>query len=131
MALHAEQRGDRRRCNAMLTSARLSDDALLAHALREERLAERVVDFVRARVQQVFTLQEDARLAVVFRELLRIVEIRRTARILAQIRMELVLEIGIILVFRIILFQLVERRHDDFWHVLSAVFSETTFGIHR
>ncbi len=39
--------------------AGFGDDALLAHAPREQRLAERVVDLVRAGVEQVFALEVD------------------------------------------------------------------------
>ena len=47
----------------MLAGAGLGDDAPLAHALREQRLAERVVDLVRAGVREVLALEEDARAA--------------------------------------------------------------------
>ena len=43
----------------MLASTRFSDDTLLAHAHREQRLAEHIVDFVRAGVIEVFPLKED------------------------------------------------------------------------
>ncbi len=59
-ALEAEQRAGRGRGHAVLPGAGLGDDAPLAHALGEQRLAERVVDLVRAGVRQVFALQEDA-----------------------------------------------------------------------
>jgi hypothetical protein len=41
----------------MLARARLRDDAALAHADRQQRLAERVVDLVGARVRQVLALE--------------------------------------------------------------------------
>ena len=44
----------------MLTGAGLGDDARLAHPLGEQRLAERVVDLVRAGMRQVFALEQDA-----------------------------------------------------------------------
>jgi hypothetical protein len=47
------------RSDAMLSGARLGDDALLAHALAQQHLAQRVVDLVRARVIQVLALQID------------------------------------------------------------------------
>ena len=60
MALEAEERGHRGRGDSVLPGARLGDDALLAHAHREQDLAERVVDLVRAGVGQVLTLEVDA-----------------------------------------------------------------------
>ena len=62
----AEQRGDRRRGDAVLPRAGFRDHALLAHAHGEQTLAEAVVDFVRAGVQQVFALDVDARAAELF-----------------------------------------------------------------
>ena len=44
--------------DAMLSGAGLSDDAPLPHPLRDQRLAERVVDLVRAGVVEVFALEE-------------------------------------------------------------------------
>ena len=63
VALEAEQRAGRRRRDAVLAGAGLGDDAPLAHARGEQRLAERVVDLVRAGVRQILALQEDPRAA--------------------------------------------------------------------
>ena len=79
MALHAEEGRNRRRRNTMLACARLRDDAFLAHALGEERLPECVIDLMRARMQQILTLEIDIRLAVVLRQPLGKVQIRRTS----------------------------------------------------
>ena len=59
VARQAEQRAGRRGRDAVLAGAGLGDDARLAHALREQRLAERVVDLVRAGVVEVFALEVD------------------------------------------------------------------------
>ena len=59
LARQVEERARRRRRDAVLARARLRDDAALAHLLREERLAERVVDLVRARVTEVLPLEEE------------------------------------------------------------------------
>ena len=45
----------------MLAGAGLGDDALLAHATREQRLPEHVVDLVRTGVVEVLALEVDAR----------------------------------------------------------------------
>ena len=62
-ACKAQPRGHRRRGHAVLPRAGFRDDALLAHAHGEQALAEAVVDFVRAGVQQIFALEIDARAA--------------------------------------------------------------------
>ena len=54
--------------HAVLAGAGLGDHAVLAHAQREQRLAERVVDLVGAGVVQVFALQVDLRPAALFGE---------------------------------------------------------------
>ena len=62
-ALEPEARAHGRAGDAMLARARLGDDALLAEPPREQRLADGVVDLVRARVREVFALEPDARAA--------------------------------------------------------------------
>ena len=52
-------RADRRGRDAVLASACLGDDSRLAHAPRQHRLPDRVVDFVRAGVIEVFAFQVD------------------------------------------------------------------------
>jgi len=56
-ALETEQRARGRRRDAVLTRSGLGDDAMLPHPLREERLAERVVDLVRACVCEILALE--------------------------------------------------------------------------
>ena len=51
----------------MLSRAGFRDDALLVHASREQHLAERVVDLVRACVQEIFTLEIDGGATAVVR----------------------------------------------------------------
>ena len=57
----AEARAGRRARHAVLAGAGLGDDALRAEPLREQRLAERVVDLVRAGVREVLALEPDLR----------------------------------------------------------------------
>ena len=68
----------------MLSGAGFGDDAMLAHALDQQRLAEAVVDFVRAGVQQVFALEINLRAAEFFGQALREKQSRGTAGISAQ-----------------------------------------------
>src|SRR5690606_18916968 len=65
--------------NAVLAGAGLGDHAAFAHAEREERLAEGVVDFVRAGVIEVFALEVNLGSADFFAQTLGVVERRRTA----------------------------------------------------
>src|SRR6185369_16039052 len=64
--------------DTVLASARLRDHALCADAFREQCLADRVVDLVRARVRQVFALEVDLRTPA-FRDLRYEGECRRAA----------------------------------------------------
>ena len=59
-AVEAEAGADGRGRDAVLAGAGLGDDPPLAEPLREHRLAERVVQLVRARVEEVLALQVDA-----------------------------------------------------------------------
>ena len=60
-ARQADLRRGRGRRDAVLPGAGLRDDAALPHPPREEHLAERVVELVRAGVEEVLALQGDAR----------------------------------------------------------------------
>ena len=70
----------------MLAGARLGDDALLAHALGEQDLAERVVDLVRAGVEQVFALEINLRAAELAGQPLRKIERRGPAGVIVEQR---------------------------------------------
>ena len=84
-ALDAEQRAGGRGRDAVLAGAGLGDDPRLAHPAGEQALAERVVDLVRAGVEQVLALEVD-RVADLLGEPLRVVERRRAAGEVAQQR---------------------------------------------
>ena len=60
-ARQTDARARRGRRDAVLARARLRDDALRAERLREQRLADAVVDLVRARVREVLALEPDVR----------------------------------------------------------------------
>ena len=59
-ALHSEQGGHRRGRHAVLPCAGLGNDSGFSHAPGQENLTDRIVDFVRACVGQVFPLEIDA-----------------------------------------------------------------------
>jgi len=88
--LHAEARRDRGRGDAVHAGAGLGDHALLAHAAGEQRLADGVVDFVRAGVVQVLAFQVDLRPAQQLRPALGVVHRARAADVV----LELVVELG-------------------------------------
>ena len=94
-AFAAEPRGHRGGRDAVLAGAGFGDDPLLAHAPREQDLAERVVDFVRAGVEQVFAFQINFRAAELLRQALGEIKRRRPAGEIAQQMVEFGLKIGI------------------------------------
>ena len=64
-AIESKQRADSCRRDAVLAGAGFGDDALFTHSPREQHLAERVVDLVSARVQEIFAFQINLRAASV------------------------------------------------------------------
>ncbi len=65
-AFHAKARRHCRRGHAVLSRARFRDNPALAHSFRQQRLAQAVVDLVRAGMQQIFALDVNTRAAEVF-----------------------------------------------------------------
>ena len=84
MHVKAEPRRDCRRRNAVLARARFGDHSLLSHALSEQPLAEGVIDFVRAGVEQIFALNVDLRAAQMLGEPRRELQRRGTPGEIAQ-----------------------------------------------
>mmetsp|Transcript_3996 Transcript_3996/g.12089 ORF Transcript_3996/g.12089 Transcript_3996/m.12089 type:complete len:551 (+) Transcript_3996:487-2139(+) len=119
-ALQPEQRADRRRRDAVLARARLRDDARLAEALREQRLADGVVDLVRAGVRELLPLQPDGRAAHGLREALRLVQRRRAADELLPVERELLPEGGVRHRGLVLLLQLRVRRRERLRDVAAA-----------
>ena len=67
-AFESEERADGGGGDAVLAGAGFGDDAVLAHAAREQGLADAVVDLVGAGVEQVFALEVDLGAAEFFGE---------------------------------------------------------------
>ena len=110
--------------HAVLAGARLGDDAPLAHALGQQALADRVVDLVRARVRQVLALEPHRARADALGEARGLVERRRSPDVGAQQSLQLGLE-GIVREHaEKAVFELRQRGHDRFRHVLAAVVAE-------
>ena len=64
---------------AVLACTGFSDDAVFAHAPRQQRLSDAVVDLVRAGVQQILALDIDLRAALGFAQPLGMIERGRPA----------------------------------------------------
>ena len=86
---HVEERADRGGGDAVLAGAGLGDDAALAHAARQQDLAHRVVDLVRAGVVEVLALQIDLGAAELPRQPLGEEERARPADIMLEVIGEL------------------------------------------
>src|SRR5438445_35215 len=119
-ALEPEERARRGARDAVLARAGLGDDALLPHPRREERLADRTVDLVRARVREILALEEDAREADRFREARRVGEWRGPSDPVAQETRELVLESGLRPCREPGRLELRDGRHERLRQVLAA-----------
>ena len=118
-ALEAEARADGRGGDAVLAGARLGDDPPLAEPPREHRLAERVVQLVRARVQEVLALQVDP---LAGREALGERQRRRAGRRTSRPQLvELGAERGVLRRCAPARLELVERRDQRLGDVAAAV----------
>ena len=105
----------------MLAGAGLGDDAPLAHAAGEQRLAERVVDLVRAGVREVFALQEDAGAAERLAQAPRFVERRRAPDVIAEQVLELLMERRILPRVEVGALELGDRRDERLGNEAPAV----------
>ena len=105
----------------MLSRARFRDHALLAHAHGQQALAQAIVDFVRAGVQQVFALDVNARAAELFRQARGELQRRGPAGEIVQQLAELRLKAGIGGGFRVGAFEFFERRHERLGNVAAAI----------
>ena len=107
------------RRHAVLAGARFGDDPFDAEPLRQQRLADRIVDLVRARVRQVFALQPDFGTPA-FAEPRRVRERRRPADPLAQLPLVVGLEAGLVQVLLYACLQAFECRHQGLGHVAAT-----------
>ena len=117
-AFETEPRADGRRRNPVLSRPGLRDDALLAEPSREHRLAERVVELVRAGVEEILALQVEA---LVRREPLRARERRRPACVRPRELLELRREGRVRLRGAPAALELVERGDERLRDVATAV----------
>jgi hypothetical protein len=108
----------------MLARTGFGDDAALAHAHRQQALAQPVIDFVRTGVEQVFALQVDARAAEMLRQAIGKLQRRGPPREVAQQAFELALEIPVRARLVVGALELLEQRHQSFRHVAATVGTE-------
>src|SRR3954454_4669058 len=122
-AFEAQQRAGGGSRHAVLPSARLGDDPLLAHPAGEERLSDRVVDLVSARVRQVLALQIYAPAHSLGQPRSEI-ERRGASHVVAQQRVELAAEPGVVAGPGPGRRELVERGDQHLGDVATAVGTE-------
>ena len=130
-ALHAEHRAHRRCGHTVLARARLGNDARLAHAFREKDLAHRVVDLVRAGVEQILALEVNLRPAELTRQALGEIQGRGTSTEFAQVVIQLPLKLRIVLRAEVFLLQLLQGMHQRFGNEPAAVGTEVSAGIRQ
>ena len=80
----------------MLPCAGLGDDAMFAHPARKQRLAQGVIDLVRAGVQKVFALQINLCATGMCSQPLRVKQWRWSASVIAQQQIEFAPEILVV-----------------------------------
>ena len=129
-AFHSEQRSGGRCRHAVLASASLRNDALFAHAFRQQNLAQDIVDLVGARVVEVLALDIDLCAAEILCHFLRIVENGGPSGIVLIVPGELLLKIWVVFICCVGGFQLVYRVHHGFRHILAAVFAVSSDFTH-
>ena len=115
-----EPRGHRCRGDAVLSRAGFRDHALLAHAHREQSLPERIIDFVRAGVQQIFALQINRAAARLFGQSRSKLQRRRAPGKIAQQCIEFGVKSWIGLRRGVGALEFFQRRHQRLRHVAAA-----------
>ena len=128
-ALHAHQGSGSGGGNAMLTGTGLGDEAGLAHLFGQQRLPENIVDLVRTGVIQVLTLEVDLCTAEVLGHLFCIVQAAGAACVLVEQFGELPIELRVIFVMVVGLFQFNNGIHQRFGDILSAVDAKASVGV--
>src|SRR5579883_28822 len=123
-ALESEKRADGGGGDAVLSRAGFGDDALLAHAAGEQRLAQAVVDLVGAGVEQVFALDVDCRATRHLGEAFGVIERRGAAGVVGEQVLQFGLKFRILARGEVGLLEFFERGHQDLGNVAATVRSE-------
>ena len=103
----------------MLTGSGFGDDFRFTHPLRQQRLPQHLVSFMRAAVQQIFALQIQRGVRPGC-NVLAFGQRGWTPGIVFQQVVELSLKFRIFLRTDKSFFQLAQSRHQDLWHVHAA-----------
>mmetsp|Transcript_109121 Transcript_109121/g.304172 ORF Transcript_109121/g.304172 Transcript_109121/m.304172 type:complete len:274 (-) Transcript_109121:725-1546(-) len=130
-ALEAQERAGRGAGDAMLARTSLGDHPRLAEALGEQRLAQSVVDLVRAGVGELLALEPQLGAPQLRRQPLRVVDWRGAADVLRAEAPELRLEIWVPLRGLPSLAELLVRLHERFRDVTAAVLAEVPLALLR
>src|SRR5512132_26714 len=96
---------------------------MFAHAARKQRLADCVVDLMRARVQKVFALQINLRATGMYSQPLRVKQRRRSAGVIAQQQVEFAPKIRVASSPYELSGQLLKRRDQCFRNVAATEFT--------
>ena len=115
----------------MLTGAGFRDELLLAHPLREQRLAEAVVDLVRAGVVQVLALEVNLRAADLVAQALGVEDGARAAGELLLQLVQLIPEGFVLLELLVLRGDLLHDGHERRGEERAAVLAEKALGIGR
>src|SRR5690606_902194 len=128
-ALQAEARGDGGAGHAMLAGAGFGDDPGLAHAAGEQRLADGVVDLVRAGVVQVLALEQDPGAAHVARQAAGLVDGARAPDVVGQVGLERGDEVRVGARGVVGRRQLLQRAGQGLGHEAAAMAPEVAAGV--
>src|SRR5690606_23222749 len=115
--------------HAVLAGAGLGDDPGPAHAAGQQRLADGVVDLVRAGVVQVLALEQDARAAVLAAEPLGEVDRARAADVVAEVGVQRLDEAGVGAGGVVGGRELAQRLDQGLGHEAPAVAAEVAGGV--
>ena len=113
----------------MLARAGFRDDARLAHAFREQDLADRVVDLVSAGMKEVFALEIDFGAAKFAREPFGEIKRGGPAAEFAQIIFQFALKLGVLLRAHVLVLQLLQGMHERLGNKAPAVRPEVALGV--
>ena len=127
-ALLPKHGADGRGGDAVLSGAGLGDDPALSHSLRQETLAERVVDLVSARVREVLALDVNMRAAQLAGQVFGVVQLRRPADVVARQKLEPGLELLVRSGGLVLDLDLVNRAHQRLGHVHASELPEASLS---
>ncbi|MNC35324.1 hypothetical protein D3C75_838040 [compost metagenome] len=126
---NAHQRTGGGQRHAVLAGAGLGDHLALAHELGQQRLAQAVVDLVRAGVVEVLALEVDLRTAEFFAQAAGMEDRAGAADVVGEQTGQLLLEIFALADLLVGGVDLVHHLLEVRWHQLAAIGAEVAAGI--